>query len=183
MTTSRIDSASNPLRRISKPRALGAIAVAAALGASLTATLSGCYSGFGATTTMQSQMNSGNGVQVKVGTLRVENATLVQAPEGATGATLLMTVFNEGPVPDELTTVLVDGVAATPGDPIALSPGGSVAFAFNSETWRNACSLEAMAGSYVPVTLEFRDAGIVQTSLLVVPNAGYYEGIGPNPHC
>lgn len=145
--------------------------------------MSGCYSGFGATTTMQSQMNSGNGVQARVGAIRVENATLVQAPEGARGATLLMSLFNDGVAADELSTILIDNAAATPSEPVPLKAGSSVAFAFNSDKWRNACSLEAAAGTYVPVTLQFRDAGVVQVSLLVVPNAGYYEGIAPTPPC
>jgi len=156
---------------------------AAVLIAVLAATLNGCYSGFGATTTMQSQMNSGNGMQARVGAIRVENATIVQAPEGATGATLLMTLFNDGPRADELTKVLIDNAAATPSAPITIDAGGSVAFAFNSQQWLNACDLQAPAGTYVPVTLAFRDAGVVQESLLVVPNSGYYAGIGPNPPC
>lgn len=162
----------------------GRRAVALAIAAvAMASTLTGCYSGFGATTTMQSQMNSGNGVQAKVGAIRVENATLVQAPQGAPGVTLLMTLFNDGLRADELTTVLIDNVAATPAGAIPVDAGGSVAFAFNSERWLNACTLAAEAGTYVPVTLAFRDAGVVQESLLVVPNAGYYTGIGPNPPC
>jgi len=172
-------SARGQLRRRPALRALGTLALALAL----TSTVSGCYSGFGATTTMQSQMNSGNGVQAKVGPIRVENATLVQAPNDAPGATLLMTIFNDGVRADELSTVLIDNVAPTPKGAIPLSPGGSVAFAFNSDMFLNACTLQASAGTYVPVTLQFRDAGIVQVNMLVVPNAGYYEGIAPTPPC
>ncbi|NBT37691.1 MAG: hypothetical protein EBT21_06210, partial [Actinobacteria bacterium] len=37
--------------------------------------LAGCWQGLGASTTMQNSMNSGNGTQEIVGSLRIENAT------------------------------------------------------------------------------------------------------------
>ena len=58
-------------RRLARNVALVATVVA------VSPLLAGCWQGFGASTTMQNSMNSGNGTQEIVGSLRVENATIV----------------------------------------------------------------------------------------------------------
>lgn len=144
--------------------------------------LTGCFNGKGATTTMQASMNSGNGVSAQAGPIKVENATLVQGPEGSASATLLTRVINTGPVADTLVSATVNGVPADiTGGGVELSPGASVSFGYESDTWINAYGFEAATSTYVPVQLGFADAGLVSMSILTVPPVGYYEGIAPNP--
>ncbi len=144
--------------------------------------LSGCFSGFEATTTTQSTMNSGNGVEAAVGSIDVENTTLVLGPEGSASATLLTRVFNTGAEDDTLTFVQINGVPAyvTPGAS-AVPAGNSASFGADSEAWINTYELDVPVSSYVPVELFFEKAGSIKLSVLTVPATGYYEGIAPNP--
>ena len=72
--------------------------------------LTGCFNGFGATTTMQATQNSGNGVDSQVGAMKVQNATIVRGENGS--ATLMMTLVNVGQRDDTLTSVTIGGTAA-----------------------------------------------------------------------
>jgi len=144
--------------------------------------LTGCFSGKGATTNMQATMNSGNGVSGNAGEVKVENATLVLGPEGSSSATLTTRIVNAGPVPDRLVSATVNGQPADiTGGGIDLTPGASISFGFESDTWINSYDLDAVVSTYVPVQLAFAEAGIVSMSVLTVPPVGYYEGIAPNP--
>lgn len=155
---------------------------AGVLALALVPTLSGCFSGFEATTNVQSTMNSGNGTQAAAGDLRVDNATLVTGPEGSDAATLTMRVTNVGTEADELTGVQIGGAPATiTADRVALAPGDSVSFGYESDLWVNAYGLEATPSSYQPVVLSFARAGDVEMQVLTVPPVGIYEGIAPNP--
>ncbi len=145
--------------------------------------LAGCYNGQQATTTMQSQMNSGNGAQERIGAIRVENATLVLGPEGSRSATLIMSLFNDGESDDALLGVLIGESVATPVDPVELPPGGSANFGYGDEFWSNVCDIDLTVSTYVPIAMQFEKAGILRTETLVVPPTGYYEGIAPNPAC
>jgi copper(I)-binding protein len=158
------------------------VAAVAAMVLLATPALTGCFSGMKATTNMQATMNSGNGVQAQVGDVHVENATVVMGPEGSTSATLTTRIVNTGPQPDALVFATVNGQPATiTGDQVALDPGASVSFGFDSEHWINAYGLEVPTSTYVPVELGFQNAGLVKISVLTVPPVGYYEGIAPNP--
>ncbi len=149
----------------------------------LASTLStGCFSGKAATTNMQATMNSGNGVAAQAGEIHIENATLVQGPEGSKSATLTTRIVNAGPVGDRLVYATINGSPADiTGGGIDLGPGASVSFGFESDQWINAYGLDVADSTYVPVQLGFADAGLVNISVLTVPPAGYYAGIAPNP--
>ena len=139
--------------------------------------LSGCYSGFGATTTMQATMNSGNGTQVQVGPVRVENATLVMGPEGSGTGTLLVSLINGGEAPDRLVGATIGGIPAyvTPGTG-ELIFNEIVTYGYDSSKWINSYTLDAEVSTYVPVQLQFEQAGIVDFTVLTVPPAGIYAG-------
>ncbi|MDP4974744.1 MAG: hypothetical protein NWQ10_03795, partial [Candidatus Nanopelagicales bacterium] len=62
--------------RCARRVALAAVVVA------LAPMLTGCWQGFDASTTMQNSMNSGNGTQEILGSLRIENATIVRNDAG-----------------------------------------------------------------------------------------------------
>ena len=144
--------------------------------------LSGCYSGFGATTTMQASMNSGNGTQAQAGPIRIENATLVIGPDGARSGTLIASMVNGAAGPDRLLGVSIAGKPAfiTPGLDI-LAFNELVNFGYDGRHWINAYDLEATVSTYVPVQLQFEKAGNVDFTVLTVPPTGIYEGIAPTP--
>lgn len=157
---------------------------AAVLALAMVPLLSGCWQGFGASTTMQNSMNSGNGTQVMVGELRVENATVVKGDDGA--AQLIMSVFNRGPEADSLIGVVING------QPVDLSglatasvePGGFLTFGYDSEGQPPAgylvvAPLDIDTGSYTSVSLAFATSGVTEFESVVVPPVGYYEGLAP----
>ena len=162
-------------RRLARRLALTATVVA------LTPMLAGCWQGFGAGTTVQSSMNSGNGTQDIVGSLRVENATVVRNEAGR--ASLVMAVFNQGDAPDTLAGVVVDGQALTV-PPVVIEPGSFVTFGYGAEgaPVEHVLLIDSLAtpdGSYATVSLTFTTNGISEFTSLVVPDVGYYAGYVP----
>ncbi|MEZ5115970.1 MAG: hypothetical protein R2737_06860 [Candidatus Nanopelagicales bacterium] len=156
---------------------------AVALALALVPSLSGCFNGFEATTTVQNTMNTGNGVQAQVGDIKIENATLVLGPEGSTSATLVMRLVNAGDTEDELVEVdIADNQAYITGGTVKVAPGASVGFGSEGgQAWVNAYDTELAVSTYVPVSIVMANAGIADISVLVVPATGYYEGIRPVP--
>ncbi|MEI7630650.1 MAG: hypothetical protein WCJ73_05850 [Actinomycetes bacterium] len=156
--------------------------VLATIAIALSGTLSGCYSGFKANTNEQSLTNSGDGTQAQIGQIRIENATLVLGPDGSSTATLLTTLVNQGDTADSLIGLEINKmpVYVTPGGG-ELAAGAAVSFGFNSSVWINSYEFTAPVSTYVPVKIQFRDAGIVTMSVLTVPPAGIYQGIAPSP--
>lgn len=144
--------------------------------------LTGCFNGQGATTYTQASMNSGNGIEARVGPIHVENATLVQGPEGSTSATLTTRIVNESASPDRLVYATINGQPADiTGGGTDLGAGASVSFGFDADNWINTYALDAPVSSYVPVELGFAESGLVSMQVLIVPPVGYYAGIAPNP--
>lgn len=162
-------------RRFARRLALAATVVA------VSPLLAGCWQGFGASTTMQNSMNSGNGTQEIVGSLRVENATIVRNDAGR--ASLVMAVFNQGDAPDTLAGVSIDGQPlAVP--PVVIEPGSFATFGYGAEgapaeNFLLVESLPTPAGSYSSVSLAFTTNGITEFTSLVVPDVGYYAGYVP----
>jgi hypothetical protein len=144
--------------------------------------LTGCFNGPRATTSVQAGMNSGNGAQVQIGSIKIENATLVLGPEGSQSATLLTRLINVGTEADTLLGVTINGQPAdvTSGTP-TLNPNASVPFGFAADAWINTYALDVPVSTYVPVTMSFLNAGNTTFEVLTVPPLGYYEGIAPNP--
>jgi len=151
----------------------------------LSPVLSGCFQGQGATTTMQATMNSGNGVQGKVGEITLDGLTLVLGPEGSTTATLVGRLVNAGGE-DSLTTVAigthVSGVSPDvqfSDDLRVILPDAAITIGYDSDTFISVQGFEAAPATYVPIALGFRNAGIFKTSVMVVPAEGMYAGIDP----
>lgn len=143
--------------------------------------VTGCFNGPNATTTMQATMNTGNGVQAQQGAIRIENATVVKSPE-AGEATLLVRLVNDGPQPDALTFATVNGqaaeiIAADATSAVELAPGSSTSFGWESDLRIDVGVLDAEVSTYVPIELGFATAGLASMSVLVVPQSGYYENV------
>lgn len=181
--TVRCRSVTSPVRCSTVSPRFRRLAIAALL-PGLALTMSGCYSGFAATTNVQATQNTGNGVRAAQGDMLVDNATLVRGPDGSASGTLIMGLSNrarEGS--DALVAVEIGGQPALlqPAGPVTVDPQQLVLFGFNSDRWINTYSLEAGPSSYVPVRLTFERAGILEISVLTVEPTGMYDGIAPNP--
>lgn len=167
---------------ITLPRHLRASALLAAGLLVASPVLSGCFSGPAATTTVQSTQNSGNGTDANVGDLAIENVTVVLGPDGSGSATLIGSVFNNGSADDTLVDVTVNGTPAviTPGAE-KIPAGGSATYGYDGTNYINSYTFEAEPSAYVPVTMQFANAGVVEMSVLSVPATGIYAGIAPTP--
>ncbi|MFZ8926265.1 MAG: hypothetical protein ACO3JT_03680 [Candidatus Nanopelagicales bacterium] len=167
--------------RLSRRNRLVRNAALAVTVVAVTPLLAGCWQGFNASTTMQNSMNSGNGTQEIVGSLRVENATIVRNDAGR--ASLVMAVFNQGDAPDTLAAVTIDGqpieTAAVTIDPGTFATFGYGAEGAPAENFLLLDPIATPAGSYSPVTLTFTTNGITEFTSLVVPDVGYYAGYVP----
>lgn len=144
----------------------------------LSLTLTGCYNGQQATTTVQATQPSGNGNTLRAGEIVVDNATAVQDEAG--NATILMRITNQGIESDTLIAAAVGEQPATitPG-PVEIAPGESISFAWDATHFVNLPGLNAAISSYVPLGLQFAKAGITETDIMVVPPTGIYADIMP----
>lgn len=162
-------------QRLARRVALAAVVVA------LAPMLTGCWQGFSAGTILQNSMNSGNGTQEILGSLRIENATIVRNDAGR--ASLIMSIFNQGDAPDTLTAVSIDGQpVAVPS--VTVEPGDFATFGYGAEggPLENPLLVDAFpipTGSYSTVSLAFTINGTTEFSSLVVPDVGYYAGFVP----
>jgi hypothetical protein len=155
---------------------------AVALAVSLVAVLptAGCYQGFD--NTVNTQGPTGNGTDFLVGgDIKVQDATLVTGPEGQSGvASLVMTVINEGEMPDALVKVSTDpATTSSQRTPIAIKPGAAVQVGGPAADQVVLTGLKVTPGSYATLTLSFERAGSETRRVAVVPAVGYYEGYGP----
>ncbi len=155
---------------------------AVALAVSLIAVLptAGCYQGFD--NTVNTQGPTGNGTDFLVGPdIKVTDATLVTGPEGEVGvASLVMTIINEGEMPDALVSVSTEpATTSSQRSPIAVLPGTAVQVGGPATDQIVLTGLKVTPGSYATVTVSFESAGSETRSIAVVPAKGYYEGYGP----
>jgi hypothetical protein len=154
-----------------------------ALAVSLIAVLptSGCYQG--ADNTVNTQGTTGNGTDFVVGgDIKVQDATLVTGPEGQSGvASLVMTLINEGELPDALVKVSTDpATTSSLRSSIAVRPGVAVRVGGPGAADQIVLTgLKVTPGSYATVTVSFERSGSETRRVAVVPAVGYYEGYGP----
>ena len=148
--------------------------------------LGGCFQGQGATTSVQSSMNSGDGVQVQVGNLKAQGLNLVLDPTTPGTATLVGRFTNVGTEPEFLRAVSIGGKTMLTGDVAVTSglgqvlPGQSIGFGFESDESISVRNLDAAVSTYVPIAISFEVNGTVETSVLTVPATGIYAGITPS---
>lgn len=152
-------------------------AAAAALSIVAVLPVAGCYQGFDQT--VNDQGPSGNGTDLQVGPLLVQDTTIVAGDAGLRGA-LLMTVVNTGEADDALVAVQTDPASVSSlRQPLTLPAGAAVKVGAGSPTTITLTGLRVPAGSYAMLRLSFRDAGSQDVQVAVVPASGYYAGFGP----
>lgn len=167
------------LARSGRSRKNYKIAVISAGLALLLPSTTGCYNGINATTNVQATSAPGIGVQATIGTLSIDNATLVIVPDTTEG-TLLMRIANFGPVDDTLVQAQINGQPAEIRfTSVVIAANESVPFGWESDYYVNTLALGVEPSTYVPVTLQFEKAGAVDMQVLTVPPTGVYEGIAP----
>jgi hypothetical protein len=156
-------------------RRLAAVAAAAVLVPSL----SGCWAGFDAQTSMQANQAVGNGTNMSTGDMEIRGATWVRNVANPEEATLVATFVNNGDLPDKLVKVDVE-----PTSPMGITAGaidiptvGSVRTGYWSPNFVNAFRLQAFPSTFVPTTLTFQNAGTVTADVIAVPNTGQYQGV------
>lgn len=118
--------------------------------------LTGCFNGIDASTNVQATTAPGTGVQATIGTLSIDNATLVTG-EGPTG-TLLMRIANFGPIGDRLVQAQINGQPAEiVGTTVEIPANDSIPFGWESVHYVNTIALNVGPSTYVPVTLQFEN--------------------------
>ena len=162
-----------------RPTRLRQVGLAAAGLSLLSLGLTGCYNGQDATTNVQATQPSGNGNVLKAGQIVVDNATAVQDEAG--NATVLMRITNQGNEADTLIAAVLANLPATiTPDSIEIGPGQSISFAWESTNYVSVDGLNAPMSSYVQFGLQFLNAGITSTNIMIVPPVGMYAGITQN---
>ena len=152
--------------------------LAAAAAASGIVLIAGCGSGFGAQAEQKYQ--PADGVDVTQGSVRVLNALVVAPPDGGDGV-VSMTVVNQGTTPDQLTSVTSRQGQVETAPATQIAPQQAVAFSADSSPVWTIRGLTSKPGSYVDLTLNFAQAGVVDVKTVVVPATGFYASITAAP--
>ncbi|UGQ14891.1 hypothetical protein LO772_15720 [Yinghuangia sp. ASG 101] len=158
-------------------------AVAATLALALAPLASACSSGTDAATNQLKPDTP----HTKVGTVRVQNLTLVTGDEGTDLVSLGGAFVNEGSRPETLTKVTLEGAPApaelhsAAGDgPITIPAGGAVYLTGGADkaVFGNT---QVKHGAYVRITLSFATVGETTLGVPVHDPEGYYAPLKPTP--
>ncbi len=105
----------------------------------------------------------------------------MKAVQGEAGnATVLMRITNQGTESDTLIAAVLGNLPATiTSGSVEIGPGESISFAWDAINFVNLVGLNAPMSSYVPLGLQFANAGITSTDIMIVSPTGIYEGIKP----
>lgn len=130
--------------------------------------LAGCYQG--ANGTVNSQLPSGNGTNLSLNGISVQNTLVVTNPADSGKASLSFTMVNGSGADDALVgvTLAAPAKAKLPAA-IPLPDAAAVAVGGASKSQVNVTGLRAPAGSYTELTLTFGQAGEVSADVMVVP--------------
>ncbi len=128
---------------------------------------------------------AGNGAYVTVGPIKAQNLTLVAGPVGSKSVSLIGNLINNGREADSLVSATLGGTPSTPGvisgGAILLLPSATQAHSigYNSDTSVSFLATDSKVATYQTITLTFKNAGDVTTSVLVVEPTGMYSGVTP----
>ncbi len=143
--------------------------------------LSACASGPNAITNTQGPVGSGD--NTKIGNIYVQNVVIVKG-EANTG-TVVATISNSGNVEDQLVNVLVENPAPkaiifNPTNEISIPAKSFINLGFNTESPHvDLIEFSPRQSSFVKIKFVFKEAGIVDQTVLVVPNEGIYTNSNP----
>ena len=119
-----------------------------------------------------------DGVEADSGSIAVRDVLLVSQPDGS--AVLVGTFINEGPNPDSLVGITVNGTSAKLSAPtFPLNQNKPLIFSGDSANASGSVSLlNAAPGSRVSVTIFFKTASSVTLSAIVRAKSDYFATVG-----
>lgn len=144
----------------------------------LAGTLSGCFNGYQAQTTAQQQ--GGEVASVDVEDIQGRGLIWVRDPKTPDTAYLSGTVLlAQNGQPDELLSVVAEpgGDAALTDAPVPIEPSMPVRIGFNGTHFARVSGVPDEPSPFLNTTLEFKNAGTVEVSVLVVPGVGPYAQV------
>lgn len=144
----------------------------------LTAGLAGCFNGYQAQTTAQTE--GGDVASANVGDVSARGLIWVRDATDKSKAYLSGTfLVADGGQPDELTkiTTVPEGTVAITGAPVALEVNKPVQIGYNSDKSAVVTGVTLEPSQFISTTFEFKNAGATTVSVLVVPPEGKYAKV------
>lgn len=143
--------------------------------------MTGCGSGPNALTNTQGPV--GSGANSSIGEIYVQNVVIAKGTENT--ATVVATISNSGLIEDQLVDVVVENpapksVVFSPAGNISIPARGFINLGINAQSPHvDLIEFSPRQSSFVKITFVFKNAGILDQSVLVVPNTGIYAGASP----
>jgi len=167
--------------------AAGRLLLGAGALALLMPAIAGCEAGNGAPTLEFHAASAGS--QTIVNGIRITNVFVLGAPSGSTlpagsSASLFLSLFNDGATGDTLESASAVGAASVTvdGAPVALPSETPVNLTGPAPSAvLNNLSSPLASGGYIPVTLQFKNAGPVTLQVPVEPQSFYWSTYSPAP--
>ena len=167
--------------------AAGRLLLGAGALALLMPAIAGCEAGNGAPTLEFHAASAG--AQTVVNGIRITNVFVLGAPSGASlpagsSASLFLSLFNDGATADTLVSASAAGASSVTvdGAPVALPSETPVNLTGpQPSAVLNNLSAPLASGGYIPVTLQFKNAGPVTLQVPVEPQSYYWSTYSPAP--
>jgi copper(I)-binding protein len=167
--------------------AAGRLLLGAGALALLMPAIAGCEAGNGAPTLEFHAASAGT--QTVVDGIRITNVFVLGAPSGASlpagsSAGLFLSLFNDGKTSDTLVSATAVGASSVTLDdaPVALPSEIPVNLTGpQPSAVLNNLSAPLASGGYIPVTLQFKNAGPVTLQVPVEPQSYYWSTYSPAP--
>ena len=143
--------------------------------------MTGCGAGPNALTNTQGPV--GSGANSSIGDIYVQNVVIAQGESNT--ATVVATISNSSLKDDQLVSVSVENpapksVVFSPANEINIPARGLINLGINEQAAHvDLIEFTPRQSSFVKITFVFKNAGIVDQTVLVVPNTGIYEGANP----
>ena len=167
--------------------AAGRLLLGAGALALLMPAIAGCEAGNGAPTLEFHAASAGT--QTVFNGIRITNVFVLGAPSGASlpagsSASLFLSLFNDGTTADTLVSATAVGASSVTldGAPVALPSETPVNLTGpQPSAVLNNLSAPLASGGYIPVTLQFKNAGPVTLQVPVEPQSYYWSTYSPAP--
>jgi len=167
--------------------AAGRLLLGAGALALLMPAIAGCEAGNGAPTLEFHAASAGT--QTVFNGIRITNVFVLGAPSGASlpagsSASLFLSLFNDGTTADTLVSATAAGASSVTldGAPVALPSETPVNLTGpQPSAVLNNLSAPLASGGYIPVTLQFKNAGPVTLQVPVEPQSYYWATYSPAP--
>jgi hypothetical protein len=143
--------------------------------------MTGCAAGPNALTNIQGPV--GSGANSSIGDIYVQNVVIAKGEKNA--ATVVATISNSGLKDDQLVSVSVENpapksVVFSPVNEINIPARDFINLGISADSPHvDLIEFTPRQSSFVKITFVFKNAGIVDQTVLVVPNTGIYANANP----